>query len=89
MEKNTKGRSINYDNQEILDLLEDARVMVDFDERMAAYQKIDNAVVHEDAVVLPLYQRYHLFCLNPRVQGFKLAWNGWNDMSWYGISLSE
>ena len=87
--KNTKGRSINYDNAEILDLLDEARVMVDFDERMAAYQKIDNAVVHEDAVTLPLYQRNHLFCLNPRVQGFKVAWNGWSDMSFYTISLAD
>ena len=86
--KNTKGRSINYSNEEILDLLEDARVMVDYDERMAAYQKIDDAVVHQDAVTLPLYQRNHLFCLNPRVQGFKVAWNGWSDMSFYTISLN-
>ena len=88
-EKNTKSRSINYENQEIMDLLENARVMTDFDERMAAYQTIDNAVTHEDAVTLPLYQRNHLFCLNPRVQGFKVAWNGWSDMSFYGISLAD
>ena len=87
--KNTKGRSINYDNQEIMDLLEEARVMVDFDARMAAYQTIDDAVVHQDAITLPLYQRNHLFCLNPRVQGFKVAWNGWSDMSFYSISLTD
>lgn len=87
--KNTVGRSVNYDNAGIMDLLDEARVMVDFDARMAAYQKIDNAVVHEDAVVLPLYQRNHLFCVNPRVQGFKVAWNGWSDMSYYGISLAD
>lgn len=85
--KNTVARSTNYTNDEILDLLDEARAMVDFDERMAAYQKIDEAVVHGDALVLPLYQRTHLFCLNPRVKGFKVAWNGWNDMSFYGISL--
>ena len=88
-EKNTHGRSINYDNQQIMELLESARVMVDFDERMAAYKAIDKTVVHEDAVTLPLYQRNHLFCLNPRVQGFKVAWNGWSDMSFYGISLTN
>ena len=86
--KNTVGRSINYDNDEIMDLLEEARVMVDFDARMAAYRKIDDAVVHQDAVTLPLYQRNHLFCLNPRVQGFQVDWNGWSDMSFYGISLN-
>ena len=80
-------RSINYSNEEILDLIDEAQGMIDFDARMAAYQKIDQAVVHDDAVTLPLYQRNHLFCLNPRVKGFKLAWNGRNDMSWYNISL--
>ena len=85
--KNTVGRSINYDNEEILDLIDEAQGIIDFDERMAAYQKIDQAVVHDDAVVLPLYQRNHLFCLNPRVHGFKVAWNGWSDMSFYPISL--
>lgn len=87
-EHNTVGRSVNYDNREILDLIEEARTEVDFDARMADYQKIDQAVVHDDAVVLPLYQRNHLFCLNPRVQGFKVAWNGWSDMSFYSISLN-
>ena len=87
--KNTKGRSVNYDNQQILDLLEEARVMVDPEKRIEAYQTIDDAVVHQDAVTLPLYQRNHLFCLNPRVQGFKVAWNGWSDMSFYTISLTD
>ena len=35
------------------------------------------------------YQRNHLFCLNPRVKGFKVAWNGWSDMSFYTISLGD
>ena len=86
--KNTVVRSVNYTDQEIMDLLEQARVMIDTDARMAAYQKIDDAVVHQDAVMLPLYQRNHLFCLNPRVHGFKVPWNGWNDMSFYGITLN-
>jgi len=87
--RNTVGRSINYDNQEILDLIDEAQGIIDFDERMAAYQKIDQAVVHDDAVTLPLYQRNHLFCLNPRVHGFKVAWNGWSDMSFYPITLGD
>lgn len=86
---NTVGRSVNYSNEEILDLIDAAGLMTDADERLATYQKIDNAVVHEDAVVLPLYQRNHLFCLSPRVQGFKVSWNGWSDMSFYGITLAD
>ncbi len=87
--RNTVGRSINYDNEEILNLIDEAQGIIDFDERMAAYQKIDQAVVHDDAITLPLYQRNHLFCLNPRVHGFKVAWNGWSDMSFYPITLGD
>ena len=87
--KNTKGRSVNYGNEEIMDLLDQARTMVDQDARMAVYQKIDDAVVHQDAVTLPLYQRNHQFCLSPRVEGFKVAWNAWSDMSFYGVTLAK
>lgn len=85
--KNAIARSHHYDNDEILDLIDEARGMVDVDARMEAYQKIDDAIVHQDAIVIPLYQRNHLYCLNPRVQGFIVPWNGWNDMSYYGISI--
>lgn len=87
--KNTVGRSVNYTNEEIMTLLEDARVMTDHDARMAAYRKIDNAVSHEDAVVLPMYQTDHLFCLTNRVKNFKVAWNGWSNMNYYSVSLED
>ncbi len=80
---------MNYGNEEIMDLLDQARTMVDQDARMAVYQKIDDAVVHQDAVTLPLYQRNHQFCLSPRVEGFKVAWNAWSDMSFYGVTLAK
>ena len=87
--RNTVGRSINYSNEEVLDMIDGAGLITDAEERLAVYQKVDEAVVHTDAVTLPLYQRNHLFCLNPRVHNFKVAWNGWSDMSFYSISLGD
>lgn len=87
--KNSKSRSINYQNEDIMALLEATRGMVDEDRRLAVCRAIDDAVVHEDAVTLPLFQLNHLFCLNPRVQGFSVPWNGWSGMSYYAISLTD
>lgn len=85
--KNTVARSSNYNNAEVQQQLEDARTMTDQDARIALYQQIDNTIVHEDAAVLPILQKNHLFCLSDRVEGFKVSWNGWSDMSFYSISL--
>ena len=87
--KNTVGRSVNYSNQAIMDLLDEARLMADHETRIAAYEKIDNAVSHEDAVVLPMFQTEHLFCLSPRVSHFQVSWNGWSNMSYYTVSLAD
>lgn len=85
--KNNAGRSVNYGNEEIKALLDEARLMANHDERMEAYKKIDNAVCHEDAVVLPMYQTEHMFCLSPRVKNFQVSWNGWSNMSYYTVTL--
>ena len=85
--KNTVGRSVNYDNDEIKALLDAARLMPNHEARIEAYRMIDAAVSHEDAVVLPMYQTEHLFCLSKRVKNFKVAWNGWSNMSYYTVAL--
>ena len=87
--KNTVGRSVNYGNEAIKALLDEARLMADHEQRIEAYRKIDAAVSHEDAVVLPMYQTEHLFCLSKRVKDFKVSWNGWSNMSFYTVSLED
>ncbi len=87
--KNNVTRSVNYGNEEIKALLDEARLMANHEERMAAYTKIDNAVVHEDHVVLPMYQTEHMFCLSPRVKNFQVSWNGWSNMSYYTVTIED
>ena len=86
-EKNSISRSSNYANQEVWKMLEEARVMVDPEARLKKYQEAESIIVNTDYAILPMYQLEHLFCLNPRVKNYKVAWNGWNDQSFYSVEL--
>ena len=86
-ERNAKIRSSNYSNPVVFAGLEKARTMIDQEERMKLYQELEQILVHEDAIIIPLFQMNHLFILNDNVQNFQLSWNGWSDMSYYNITL--
>lgn len=87
--KNTGARSFNYDNPKVQDDIIRAREMVDPEERIALYHEIERKIVHEDAAWLPLYTLDHYFVVQPRVKNFKVSWNGWSGMSYYGIKIVE
>ncbi|MBP2650869.1 MAG: transporter substrate-binding protein [Firmicutes bacterium] len=87
--RNSVIRSFNYKNEAITQKLEQARVMINQEDRYKLYQEMENEIVINDAAMLPLYSTEHLFVVQPKVKNFKVAWNGWTDMSYYGISLSE
>lgn len=87
-ERNAKIRSSNYLNPVVFAGLEKARTMIDQEERMKLYQELEQILVHEDAIIIPLFQMNHLFILNDNVQNFQLSWNGWSDMSYYNITLN-
>ena len=84
---NTTTRSNNYSNEEVWKILNDARSMVDQDARMAAYQKAEDIIVHQDFAIIPLFQNDHLFLLNEHVKNFQIAWNGWSDMMFYSTYI--
>lgn len=86
--KNIKVRSTNYTNKQVMDDLEKARTMVDQDARIKLYQSCEQTILQDDAAFLPLYQLNHIFVVNSRVKDFKVSWNGWSNMSYYGISIS-
>ena len=86
-QKNSLSRSSNYHNEEVWKMLEEARVMVDPEARLKKYQEAESIIINTDYAILPMYQREHLFCLSPRVKNFKVAWDGWNDQSFYSVEL--
>ena len=85
--KNTKRRSINYTNTEVMKELETARTMVDQDARIKLYQKAEQTILADDAMFFPLFQLNHVFVVSNRVKDFKVSWNGWSSMSYYNINI--
>jgi peptide/nickel transport system substrate-binding protein/oligopeptide transport system substrate-binding protein len=88
-EKNTVARSYNYGNKDVFAKLESTRTMTDQAKRMSIYQALEKTIVQDDAAWIPLFSLEHLFVLQPRVKNFKVSWNGWSDMPYFGITLTK
>lgn len=87
--KNTKARSVNYTNTDVMKKVEDARIMTDATARMQLYHEIEKTIVIDDAAFFPLYQLNRVDVVSNRVKGFKIPWNGWSDMSYYNVSIQQ
>ena len=85
--KNSVARSFNYKNADVFVKLDTARSMVNQEERIKLYQELEKTIVSEDAAWIPLFSLDHLFVVQPRVKNFKVSWNGWSNMPYYGITL--
>ena len=86
-EENTVSRSDNYQDKDVMKRIQDARTIVDFDERQAEYAAIEKKLVQEDAVWVPMYSLKHLFIKGDRVESFEPQWAGWNDMYYSHVVL--
>jgi ABC-type transport system substrate-binding protein len=87
--KNSVARSWNYENKDVQDKLEQARAMTDMEARYKLYQEIEDTIVNKDFAYIPLFHLQHLFVVNPKVQNFKVSWNGWSNMPYYGIEITQ
>lgn len=87
--ENTKMRSINYPDAAVMAEVAKARTIVDTDERLADYQKLEEKLMQEDACMVPLWSLDHLFAVSPRTKGFKVSWNGFSDSSYYPVYFEE
>ncbi|MBI5034304.1 MAG: ABC transporter substrate-binding protein [Chloroflexi bacterium] len=85
--KNSVARSWNYTNKTVQDNLEKARAMTDMQARYKLYQDIENTIVYKDSAFVPLFHLDHLFVVQPKVKNFKVSWNGWSNMPYYGIEV--
>jgi len=86
---NSVARSWNYENKAVQDQLAKARSMTDMAARYKLYQDAENQIVNKDFAFLPLFHLDHLFVVNPKVKNFKPSWNGWSNMPYYGIEITD
>ena len=87
--RNSVARSWNYVNPEVQEKLEQARSMTDMQARYKLYQELERTIVYEDFAFIPLFHLEHLFVVQPRVKNFKVSWNGWSNMPYYGIEIVD
>lgn len=85
--QNTNGRSLCYDDKDIMKRVEMAAQIVDDDERIKEYQELEKIIVQDDAAWVPLYSRQHLFIISDRVEGFTVLWNGWSSNNYRDVKI--
>ena len=78
-ESNTKARSLNYPDKEIIDRVGKARAIVDDAAREAEYQALEKKLIQDDAVWVPMFTELHLWGLGDRVASFTPHWAGFSD----------
>lgn len=88
-EENTKLRSINYPDTDVIAEVAAARTIVDETERMAVYAGLEEQLMQEEACMVPLWSLDHLFAVSERTKGFAVSWNGFSDSSFYPIYFEE
>lgn len=84
---NTKLRSINYNNEEVMQRVEAARNIADTDERINEYRELEKQIVSVDHAWLPMFAREHYFALSDKVESFVPNWAGISDIQFFNIKL--
>ena len=87
--KNTRFRSICYDNEKIMDRVRKARMIGDAAKRLEEYHELEKKIAQEDAAWIPLFSRSRLYVVSDRVDGFAPIWNGSVRSSYRTISLKK
>lgn len=75
-EDNTAYRSLNYPDREVIKRVQNARAILDEEERMKEYAALEQKIIREDASWIPLFSHTHIYVTGERVDHFETAWNG-------------
>ena len=74
--ENTRFRSLNYTNEEVINRVRDARFILNHEERMKEYQELEKIIVQDEASWIPLFSRRRYYVSSERLNGFTVSWNG-------------
>lgn len=85
----SKSRSLCYSDEDIMNRVNDACVIVDDVERLKEYRELEKIIVQEDCAWIPLFSNEHYFAVNKRVKNFRVSWNGWTNTQYRDIVIEE
>lgn len=74
--ENTRFRSLNYQNEEIMAAVRRARTIPDPAGRVQEYQNLEKTIIQDDAAWIPLYSRQFIYVASERLEGVTWTWNG-------------
>ncbi len=80
-------RSLNYQDEAIMERVSAASSITDDDERMAEYQELERIIVEEDAAWVPMLGNVHLFAIGERVADFVPYWAGYSNFYAKDVTL--
>ena len=86
---NTRHRSLNYPDEDVIARVAAASSIVDDEARRAEYQSLEKKIINEDAAWIPLFAEMHLYGLGDRVESFTPQWAGFSDFYATDVVLKD
>lgn len=86
--ESTKGRSLNYEDTDVMARVTAARTITNEEERMAEYAALEKKIVEEDAAWIPLFSLQHQYVVSDRIANFVPHWAGYSDFNVYGVTMN-
>ncbi len=74
--ENTRFRSLNYPEEDIMAQVRLARTIADADKRIQKYHDLERVIAQDDAAWIPLFSRQFFYVSSERLKGFRASWNG-------------
>ena len=73
--ENTRFRSLNYPEEDIMAQVRLARTIADADKRIQKYHDLERVIAQDDAAWIPLFSRQFFYVSSERLKGFRASWN--------------
>ena len=74
--ENTRFRSLNYPEEDIMAQVRLARTIADADKRIQKYHDLERVIAQDDAAWIPLFSRQFFYVSSERLKGLRASWNG-------------
>lgn len=74
--ENTRFRSLNYPEEDIMAQVRLARTIADADKRIQKYHDLERVIAQDDAAWIPLFSRHYFYVSSERLKGLRASWNG-------------
>ncbi len=87
-ENKTLGRSLMYEDVDVMARVSAATAIVDDAERAAEYAELEKIIVEQDASWVPLYAETHLFVLGTGISSFVPHWAGYSDFRFVDVKAA-